>query len=41
MAEADIIRKEIVMEKDFFEMITEYFINDRLGDILMQDQEFV
>lgn len=35
------IRKEIAMEKDFFEMLTEYFINERLGDILMKDERYV
>lgn len=29
------------MEKDFFEMLTEYFINERLGDILMKDERYV
>ena len=29
------------MKKDVFDMITEYFINERLGDILMQDEGYV
>lgn len=29
------------MEKDFFEIITENFINERLGDILMQDERYI
>ena len=29
------------MEKNAFDMITEYFINERLGDILMQDEGYV
>ncbi len=29
------------MEKNVFEMIAEYFINERLGDILMRDEEYV
>lgn len=29
------------MEKDAFEMMEEYFINERLGDILMQDEGYV
>lgn len=29
------------MEKEFFDMITEYFINERLGDIMMQDEKYV
>ena len=28
-----------IMEKDVFEMTAEYFINERLEDILMRDEE--
>lgn len=29
------------MENDVFETIAEYFINERLGDILMQDERYI
>ena len=32
---------ENAMGRDFFKMIAEYFINERLGDILMQDERYV
>lgn len=32
---------ENAMGRDFFGMIAEYFINERLGDILMQDERYV